>query len=96
MARVVGGAPAADVRRGWSAPEPWPASKTTTSRLVAPADTREPSSATGSVRSSSDSMRVPSGRVGTCADGAPAVTTWSTVNVAERASAAISAAATPP
>ncbi len=41
-------------------------------------------------------MRVPAGRAGTCAEGAPAVTTWSTVKLAEPASAAISAAATPP
>ena len=43
----------------------------------------EPRSATGSERSSSESMRTASGMRGTCAEGAPAVTTWSTTKRAE-------------
>jgi polyvinyl alcohol dehydrogenase (cytochrome) len=57
---------------------------------------REPSRATGSARSSSASRVVVSGIRGTCASGAPAVTTWSIVTDAELAAAASSAAVTPP
>jgi hypothetical protein len=70
--------------------------KATVTRLGTPALIREPSRATGSLRSSRDSTRVPSGISGTCEDGAPAVTTWSTTNLSDTAPAAISAAAVPP
>ena len=61
---AVGGAAAqrrTPARAPPSATGSWAASKTTMSRLAAPALSRDPSRATGSARSSSDSIRVPSG-----------------------------------
>lgn len=55
----------------------------------------EPSSATGSDRSSSESILVGAGITGTSAAGEPAETTWSTTKPSSPV-AAISAAAVPP
>ena len=77
-------------------PSAVPPSKTTVRRFAVVALISEPSRATGSERSSSDSTRVPSGMRGTCADGAPAVTTWSTTKRSDLPVAAISAAIVPP
>ena len=59
MGGGVGGAAAGDVRR--QAARRGAPSKTTVIRLRTPALMSEPSRATGSVRSSSESTRVPSG-----------------------------------